>query len=71
MNIAMMYKTDDPIADYDRWDAEQARWRERLPECEMCGERIEDDYAYDIDGSIICPDCMDKHFKKSIDDLVV
>lgn len=66
----MFLRTDDPIADYDRWDAEQERELERLPVCTECGERITDDFFYDINGECICERCMDANYKKSTDDYI-
>ena len=48
-------------------DAEQSAWEERLPKCDFCGEPIQDEYLYDIDGEIYCEECMKEHFRKSVD----
>ena len=65
----MLY-TDDPIADFHRYDQEQAkREAEReaqLPKCDYCGEPIPEHY-YEINGCNVCPDCLDKHFRKDVD----
>lgn len=53
----MIYRTDDPLADFHRWDSEQERLRNRLPKCFVCGKRITDEKAYCIDGIYICDDC--------------
>lgn len=53
---------------YERWeahDAEQSAWEAKLPVCEFCGEPIQDDYLYDIDGEIYCEECMIEHFRKN------
>lgn len=62
-----MFRTDDPIADFDRYDAEQEKRRDELPECDYCGERITDDYYYVINGDVICEDCLKKHFRQAND----
>ena len=52
---------------YDRWvehDAEQSAWETKLPICDSCGERIQDDYLYDIDGELYCEECIIEHFRK-------
>lgn len=47
-----------------REDAE-ARYMKALPTCDCCGEKIEDEYLFDIDGNLYCPDCADNLFRKS------
>lgn len=56
-----MSYTNDPIADFDAWDAEQNKRLEQLPECADCGEPIQDEYAFYIDGEWICESCMDSY----------
>lgn len=61
-----MYITDDPVADYDRYDTERAEEENRLPHCDYCGEPIHEKY-YEIDGEIICEDCLDANFAKWVE----
>lgn len=56
-----MRYTDDPIADYAAWDAEQHRRLAHRPTCAECGEHIQDDEAYYINGEWICQNCMDTY----------
>ena len=53
--------TANPIADFDAWDREQNKWLEELPECEDCGNHIQDEEAYYIDGGWICESCMEEY----------
>lgn len=53
--------TDDPLADFDRWDAEQTAALERLPRCCECYEPIQDEVAYYINGEWVCEACMDTY----------
>lgn len=53
-----IFKTDDPIADFARHDAEQEAWLDRRPECADCGHHIQDEQAFYINGEWICQDCM-------------
>ena len=64
----MYYKTDDPATDYERYEAELESARELLPECEECGEKIEDDFLFDINDCLICEECLNKHFRKHTTD---
>ena len=40
----MIFPSDDPGRDFDRWEAEQERFREELYGCDYCDETIEDDW---------------------------
>lgn len=62
--------TNDPVADFHRYDAEQQREVERCPKCDYCDEHITDEFYYDLDGDIVCEDCLDRHFKKAVEDYV-
>jgi formylmethanofuran dehydrogenase subunit E len=62
-----MRYTDNPVADFYRYDAELADEEELLPHCDYCGEPIYECY-YDIDGDIVCKDCLDDNFKKWVDE---
>ena len=53
--------TDDPIADFERHDAEQNRRLEQLPVCADCDNAIQDETAYYINGEWICKDCMSSY----------
>ena len=53
--------TDDPLADFDRWDAEQNRQLEERPVCADCDEHIQDETAYYINGEWICKNCMSSY----------
>ena len=66
--IEMTY-TDNPIADFNRWDAEQQTQLDRLPHCAYCGEPIQDEFCYYINDETICPDCMEC-YRRSVDDCV-
>lgn len=63
-----MYVTDDPIADFNRWDDEQQRRLEKLPQCSHCGEYIQEDHYYLINDEIFCSDCLDNEFRKEVED---
>lgn len=63
-------RTDDPIADFVRYQAEQEEETEKLPKCDNCGEPIMDDYCYDVGGDILCEDCMNDLFRVRVDDYI-
>lgn len=55
---------------YDLWrqhdDAMEAEL-EKLPVCSHCGEPIQDDYYFEIDGEIYCEEHMVELFRKDTD----
>lgn len=50
--------TDDPLHDFYENEAREERWRQTRPICMSCGERIQDEYAYIINGEIYCERCV-------------
>lgn len=66
----MPYFSDNPAADFDRYDRDQERLLERLPVCEgdKCGERIQDDLYFDVDGEILCEKCMIRKYGRRTED---
>ena len=53
------YYSDDPIADFERWDREQQKLLDKLPKCYACEEPIQDDVCYCINGHKYCLECKD------------
>lgn len=66
----MFYRTGDPLADFDRWDAEQTAKLEKLPKCTECDEPIQDDCYYEINGECVCPECLDNNHKHWVEDYI-
>ena len=48
-------------------EAEQERILDRLPSCDYCGEKITDEYYFDINGDVICEECLHDNFRKAVD----
>ena len=65
-----MYYTNDPHADFLNWDSDNQDYIEKLPECDYCGSKIQDEFLYCINDEIICEDCLNDHFRKDVDDYV-
>ena len=57
----MVLRTDDPIHDFEVWDAEQNRQLDRLPYCEDCGNPIQQEDAVYINGDWLCDDCLSSY----------
>lgn len=64
-----MYYTDDPVADYERYSADQERELDRLPRCSECGEPIQDEYCYLINDEAICESCMKENHRVFTEDV--
>ena len=56
--------TDDPVADFERHDREQARWLAKLPTCERCGGAIQQERAVCIECFWYCDDCIELYRKE-------
>lgn len=65
----MLKDNYDFFKDYDR---EQAEWLASRPICASCGEPIQDEYAWPLDG-LYCEECKDtylENIKVNVDDFV-
>lgn len=52
---------------YDLWLAHEAESEEELencPLCDCCGERIQDEHYYDINGEYYCEECLIENFRR-------
>ena len=55
----MIYYSDDPARDAERYIADLDKKLERRPVCDVCGHHIQQDLALCFNGSWICNDCME------------
>lgn len=62
--------TDDPVADYDRFDAEQTKELERLPRCSECDQPIQGEECWEFNGELICEECLNDNHRKSVEDFL-
>ena len=65
-----MFYTDDPIADFHRYDAEKQAELDKRPTCHECGEKIQEDFCYEINGECICERCLNKNHRKHTEDFI-
>ena len=49
-------------------DAEQEKRLAELPECCECGERIQDEYCFEINDEYICEECLNDNHRKHTED---
>lgn len=65
----MYYRTDDPVADFNRHEEDRARELEQLPTCSQCGWPVQTDFCYVINDEVICERCME-NFRQYTTDLI-
>ena len=57
----MFFRTEDPVADFNRHDRDQVRRLAKLPACERCGDAIQQERAVCINGFWFCDECLEKY----------
>ena len=55
---------------FKRHDAEQQSQLDKLPVCSECGEPIQDDFCFEINGELICESCLENNHKKWVEDFI-
>ena len=58
---------------YDLWvehDQREQEWLDSLPICEECGEPIQEDHCYNIDGEILCEECLKERYRVRTSELM-
>lgn len=68
--MTMMYFTDDPVADYNRYSEEQDKQLQKLPKCSYCDEHIQDEHFYEINDEVLCEECLNDNFRKNVEDYI-
>lgn len=63
-----IYRSDDPMADFDRWEAAQNKRLAKCPICSECDQPIQDEKCYCFNGELICEDCLNLNHKVDTDD---
>ena len=60
----------DPIDDFNAHDAEQEALLEKLPVCDnrRCRKKITDDMYFEVEGDILCEQCMRDRYGRSVED---
>lgn len=54
----------DPYMAFDQEDARLDALRRTAPRCCVCREHITNGGWYDMDGDIVCPDCLEDYCRK-------
>lgn len=64
------YPTDDPIADFNRWEAKRQEELNKLPKCAECDHPILTEEYYEINDEPVCPECLVSNHRKWVDDYI-
>lgn len=60
----------DNLDAFNRHEARQEAQLARMPKCEKCGDYIQDDDLFDIDGVLYHEDCAVDLFRKSTENYI-
>jgi formylmethanofuran dehydrogenase subunit E len=60
VKLAMINITDNPIHDFNMYDAEREEKLQALVKCDLCKEPIQQDMAVCFEDKYICDDCLAK-----------
>jgi formylmethanofuran dehydrogenase subunit E len=55
---------------YSLWERNERELERRLasrPRCEDCGEHIQDEFYFEVEGDILCEECMHDRYRKAVD----
>ena len=55
--------------DFSDHDLEQEEWLRSRPKCSECKEHIQEDYCFNVDGEILCEDCMNDKYRVCTEDV--
>jgi hypothetical protein len=60
--------TNDPIADFHRYDSDREDALAKLPKCCLCGEAIQEEKLFDVGGDLYHVECFENEFLKYTED---
>ncbi len=66
-----IFRSDDPIRDFNRHEAEQEAWLRKRPVCVYCGHHIQEENLFDINGELYHEQCAQSEFKKYTEDYII
>lgn len=55
---------------YKKHAEEQDKLLQKCPVCTYCGQHIQDEYLYEINGELICEECVKDNFRKNVEDYI-
>lgn len=58
---------------YSQWEDHERKaeaWLAKRPVCYECGEHIQDEDCWELNGELICTDCLEANHKKCTEDYI-
>ena len=58
------------VDNYSMWERNEREMERKLasrPVCEDCGNPIQDEFYFEVEGDILCEECMHDRYRKSAD----
>ena len=65
-----MFYTNDPLRDFENYDADQEERVQKLPRCECCGDNIQQRKAVCYDGRWSCEYCEEEFWQSIREDFL-
>ena len=65
-----IFRSDDPVADFNRHEANERAWLAKRPICEYCREHIQNRKLIDYDGVLYHRSCFLEQFEKETEDYI-
>ena len=62
---------EDAYSQWEHRERKQEAWLRKRPVCCYCGEHIQSEYFYLINGEPICEDCLESEFRKNTEDYML
>lgn len=59
---------------YSQWEERERQheaWLRTRPVCCSCGDPIQEDFCYEINGECFCEMCLDNHFMVDLDSIAL
>ena len=57
----------DNYSQWEEHERKQEAWLAERPVCADCGEPIQDDHCFEINGEYICPRCMEDLHRRDVE----
>ena len=62
---------EDAYSQWDHRERKREAWLRKRPVCCYCGEHIQSEYFYLINGEPICEDCLESELRKNTEDYML
>ena len=55
-----------PFTSLAEFEAEVDRLAKQVPVCSRCDKPVAEDFYFEINGEVICAECLDKYFRRKV-----